>query len=825
LGSDSIAEKRRALLELRLRRSQGLRSAEIGGRTAGRTAGISLSVAQQQIWFLDQCAPGLSTYLTAFPTRLRGDLDVVALRRSFSALVARHETLRTTYHLTADGLAGRVHPATDVSLPVIDLTEPSPSAAMDAVRRHAEQDARTPFDLATGPMLRLVLLRLGPADHVLLLTMHHICWDGWSTGVLTRDLGVLYQAFRTGVPPELSTVDIQYQDHTHWHAGWLRTTGRAGRQAEYWRRQLDGLPSVSLPVDRPRPALQTFRGTAFTRRFPGDLRDRLTAVAQAAGVSLFAVMLSGFLVVLRKHSGQTDLGVGTTVANRPRTSAEQLIGCFVNMVVLRAQVDDQAAFTTLARHVHETALDATEHGDLPFAEVVNAIRPPRDPSRNPLFQVAFTMQESGPATVLLPGLRDETLPVHGGTTRFDLACYVASIPDGLHVAFEYSTDLFDADRMERLLDDYRSVLEQASAAPDQPVADVEVAHVMAGSAAEADVGAESFVPQPAQADIEAVTECATAVLGGVTPADLFDSGLTSLGLVRLIGRIAARTGVTVPVAQAYQDPSVNGLAKLVARQSARTVVRFRDEGTGAPLCCVHPSGGSVFCYRELAARLPADQPVLAFQAPGIDDTEPVLTRVPDMAARYLSDLRVLRPTGPYRLAGWSFGGAVAFEMAVLLRNAGEVVESLVLMDSQVPRTGNAPGHAELVAAFLEDMALLHGQPVPAVDEDLATLPAAARLTVAVDTLVRAGLVPTDIGRAQMVRRIEVFMANVASLWDYRPSVYDGDVTLVAARRSDAGVAGWRRFMTGRVHIRQMDCDHYEMLRPPAAGTLLSILDR
>jgi hypothetical protein len=257
----SLADKRDALLRLRLQRLRAERGPDRTPIAALDSGWTPASPAQQQLWFLQHCAPGLPVYLSAFPTRLRGELDVEALRRALSGVLERHEVLRSTYHLTADGLMQRVEPPGRLDLTPIDLTSLPPDLAWLELRRCADADARRPFDLAAGPMLRLALYRLAERDHVLLVTMHHICWDGWSTGVITAELGKLYRAFRDGTPADLDPPAIQYGDYARWQAGWL-AAGKGAADAAYWRERLAGLAPLDLPSDRPRPPVQSFRGTA-----------------------------------------------------------------------------------------------------------------------------------------------------------------------------------------------------------------------------------------------------------------------------------------------------------------------------------------------------------------------------------------------------------------------------------------------------------------------------------------------------------------------------------------------------------------------------------
>lgn len=844
---DSLASKRRAALQLRLRERVGQRS--IGENSVagiGHTS-TDTSIAQQQMWFLDQCSPGLATQLTAFPTRLRGVLDVDALRQALTAVVSRHEILRTTYYVDGSGLCQRVHPEpASIDLPFTDLCDRDPMVLQRELRRRVEVDAATPFDLTADPMLRLKLLQIAPHDHVLLLSMHHICWDGWSTSVLTTELGAFYRRFCDGVGPLPPPPTLQYTECARRLHDWLDSSGAARRQLAYWRNRLADVPPLRLPTARPRPAMRSFRGAALTRLLPLDLRTGVQTVVTGTHTSLFAVTLAAFVVVLRHYSGQADLTVGTTTANRRWSQTERLIGCFVNMVTLRVSVSDGATFGELAQHVQDAMLDADQNCDVPFSQLVEQLRPPRDPSRNPLFQVSFTMQSSGPATVLLPGLADETLPVHGGTSRFDLACYLACVSTGMYLGLEYATDLFDRESMERLVDDYEQVLRAAIAAPGQRVEQLAQRLAPSAPGCQEESAEVSVRPSEWTAVSDVVARACAEVLGRELPEepgqDLFECGLSSLSLVRLLGRLRLVTGAELPMREVYADPSLAGISAVLAtRDRARaaaavgrrpataalpgTIVRFGRGDSDRPWWCVHPSSGSVSCYGSLAFHLPAGQSLYGLQSPGLADLACQLDSVAGMAQHYLTELTAVQPTGPYRLAGWSMGGVVALELAVRLTAAGAAVESLVLLDPSDPGDGSVTSsEVDLADDFVREVSRLSGAAVP-------KLPAAAeavadRLPELIGkVLTGAGLVPTEIGVDEIATRFAVFSANITALRRYRLPSYSGDITLVQPAESLTATVDWQAVSSGRVVRWPVSGDHYTMMRMPAVAEVAEVLGR
>ncbi|HEX2516297.1 MAG TPA: amino acid adenylation domain-containing protein, partial [Chloroflexota bacterium] len=419
---------------------------------------LPLSFAQQRLWFLDQLEPGSGAYNLPAAVRLEGPLDVDVLARALDALVARHEALRTTFAAAEGRPEQVVAPALAVPLPVADLSALAPDAREAAVISRARAEAGAPFDLTAGPLLRAALLRLGPAEHVLLLTLHHIVADGWSRGVLLRDLSALYAAQARGEAPALPALPVQYGDYAAWQRGWLRGEVLEGQLA-YWRAALAGLPPLDLPADRPRPPVRSSDGAAVTALIPPPLVAALKRLAEGEGATLFMVLLGAYQALLGRYSGQADLAVGAPVANRARPELEGLIGFFANTLVLRADLSGAPTVRGHLARVREACLGAYAHQDVPFEKLVDELQPQRDPSRTPLVQVAFSLQHALPAGPDFGGLSLEPLPEGGATAKFDLTLALEETPAGLRAVAEYSTDLFQRETVQRLLGHYQALLE------------------------------------------------------------------------------------------------------------------------------------------------------------------------------------------------------------------------------------------------------------------------------------------------------------------------------------------------------------------------------
>ncbi|MEW5927673.1 MAG: amino acid adenylation domain-containing protein, partial [Gemmatimonadota bacterium] len=440
---------------------------------APRDRPLPLSFAQERLWFLEQLDPGGAAYVMAGALRLAGALDAAALEWSLGEVVRRHEALRTTFR-TVDGVATQVVAEAGAwTLPVEDLSAlPEDEREAEARRRVGEETSRG-FDLERGPLFRALLLRLSGEEHVLAVAMHHAVSDEWSVGVLVREMSALYAARLRGEDAALPGLPVQYADFAAWQREWLR--GEAlERQLAFWRGRLADAPrAIDLPTDRPRPPVWSGRGALHAFALSAAVAERVDALARERGATPFMVLLAAFQLLLARWSGQETVVVGTPTASRQREETEGLIGFFVNMLALRADVRGDAGFAELLGEVRETALDAWAHQDLPFERLVDELHPERDRSRTPVFQVAFVMQNVPTAAARLPGLAVAAQEgVERRTAKFDLTLELAPEGDGLRASVEYATDLFDAATVARLAEHFGLLLDAALATPETPVADL-----------------------------------------------------------------------------------------------------------------------------------------------------------------------------------------------------------------------------------------------------------------------------------------------------------------------------------------------------------------
>ncbi|OFA06941.1 hybrid non-ribosomal peptide synthetase/type I polyketide synthase [Duganella sp. HH101] len=431
-----------------------------------RDAPLALSFAQQRLWFLDQLSPGSALHNMPSALRLRGRLDVTALRASLNAVVARHEVLRTSFTDHAGAPVQTIAAQLSLALPVTDLTALPPAERDARVQWLVQDEAQTPFSLAQGPLIRARLLQLGADDHVLLLTLHHIISDGWSMAILMRECAALYAAELAETPAELPPLPIQYADFSHWQRRWL-AGGVLQTQLAYWREQLEDCPTLlNLPTDRPRPAQQTHHGATVSWTLPQALTAHLHAVGKSSQATLFMTLAAAYNVLLARYCGQQDICIGTPIASRNRAEIEPLIGFFVNTLVLRTRVDATQSFQQLLAQVSATALAAYAHQDLPFDQLVDALKPQRDTSHTPLFQAMLVLQNTPMHALALPGLQIEPMAIGAVHAQFDLTLSVLEQDGALTGTFEYNSALFEPATIERIARHFSRLLASVAQRPD-----------------------------------------------------------------------------------------------------------------------------------------------------------------------------------------------------------------------------------------------------------------------------------------------------------------------------------------------------------------------
>jgi amino acid adenylation domain-containing protein len=433
---------------------------------AERTGALPLSFAQERLWFLDRLEPGSTTYNLFAAWRLAGALDPSVVERALGEIVRRHESLRTTFAEVGGSPVQVVAPFAGFTLPAEDLSGPGGADREAALRRRAGEEASRPFDLAAGPLFRASLLRLGEEDHVLMLSMHHAVSDGWSMGVLFRELSALIEAFREGGESPLPELPVQYADYAVWQREQL--AGEVlDRQLAYWKDRLAGAPELlEVPTDRPRPAVRTYRGATVPVELSPELLERLQALGRGEGATLYMTLLGAFQVLLSRYGAGEDVVVGSPIAGRTRREVEELIGLFINTLVLRTDLSGDPGFREVLGRVREVTLGAYEHQELPFERLVAELQPERSLSHSPVFQALFTLQNNEGRGEVLAGLRVSAAGAEPATAKVDLSLVLAATPQGLRGGLNYSTDLFERATIERMVGHLERVLEQVAAHAD-----------------------------------------------------------------------------------------------------------------------------------------------------------------------------------------------------------------------------------------------------------------------------------------------------------------------------------------------------------------------
>ncbi|MGH9848856.1 MAG: non-ribosomal peptide synthetase, partial [Blastocatellia bacterium] len=455
-----LSEDERELFE-RLLKEQG-----------GEFNAFPLSFAQQRLWFLHQLYPDSPAYNISSALRLRGNLNPAALEMSFNEVVRRHEALRTCFATAGGAPVQVIAPAQPFVLPVTDLSAYPASQIDDEVKRRATNEAQQPFDLLQVPLLRARLLRLGDEDYVLLFTMSHIISDGWSIGILMRELSALYDAFNSDRPSPLPELPIQYADFASWQREWL--VGEALEEhLSYWKNQLAGAPPVlGLLTDRPLPVARSFRGAMEKIRLSAFLTTALKELSRREEVTLYMTLLAAFKTLLFRYTGQQDIVVGSPIANRDRAEIEGLIGFFANMLALRTDLSGNPTFCDLLARVKKVATEAYAYKELPFERLVELLQPERQLSQTPLFQVVLTLENAPKAKAQLRGVSLSQWEFDVTTAKFDLTLHMIEAEQELVAALEYSAELFDGDTINRMLRHFESLLKAIVSGPERRISDL-----------------------------------------------------------------------------------------------------------------------------------------------------------------------------------------------------------------------------------------------------------------------------------------------------------------------------------------------------------------
>ncbi|RJG36973.1 condensation domain-containing protein, partial [Motilimonas pumila] len=445
-------------------------------RLEDSTLSIKLSYSQQRLWLLDQIDGGSAHYNMPAALKLSGKLDVVALNQAFTTILSRHESLRTVFAADDAGTPFQlITPAAEFAVEIDDLSQVEPGPQQLAIAERVTIEAGKLFDLGNDLMLRAQLLKLAENEHMLLVTMHHIASDGWSMAILINEFKALYSAYVQGLSNPLPALEVQYADYAHWQRNWLQ--GEVlDSQLGYWEKQLSGLPEAhNLPLDYARPKLQSFVGRTYSSQLDKDTSQALNTLCQAQGATLFMGLHAAFSTLLSRYSNETDIVVGSPIANREQTEVAELIGFFVNTLVLRSDLSENPSFNSLLNQSKTMLLDAYAHQQVPFEQIVERLQPARSLSHSPLFQVMLILQNNEQSILELPDLTLKSVEQQSeGVVKFDLTLNIQESEQGMLLGWEYNTDLFDERSIIRMAGHFNTLLNALISTPDESVFKVEM---------------------------------------------------------------------------------------------------------------------------------------------------------------------------------------------------------------------------------------------------------------------------------------------------------------------------------------------------------------
>ncbi len=777
------------------------------------------SAAQRRLFLIQQLDPASTAYNMPLAWAVEGPFDPTRLTAALAQVVRRHEILRTDFRLVDGEVRQRIHPTLEVGPELVE------SPGRDVPLAVWTRDFVRPFDLGRAPLWRVRLVRQGPARWLLLFDAHHVLLDGRSLALLVGDLSRALGGGMLDPPPR------PFKDFAEWqHLPEVRAAQLAA--GDYWLAQhTPPAPPLRLPRDRPRGASPSFAGRVLRARLDPGLGELCAAAEARHGLSLNMLGLAAYALLLAKSSGQADLVVGLPVSGRPHAALQDTLGMFVDTLALRLRPAAGQTVATYLQDVRTTLLQALDHADYPFDELVARLGLPRDPARPPLFDTLFATQDFGGYELSCPGLRIRALAPDTTTARLALTWLVAPRPDGLQLQIEYGTALFDEGTIRGLVAGFEALLRALATQPERRLGELAASVGSPGAASVGPPGASPAAPveSPAASSSRAPArprprvwpwprrprgDTAAALLpiwrevlrdDALGPdTDFFDAGGRSLEAIQLVSRIRQACGVDLPGSVVFRYPTVRQLAALLdagaAGHPAGSLVDVRAAGDRGRLFCVHPAPGTVLCYHELARHLPAGWAIHALQARGLVRGQTPHRTVEEMAADYVLEITRVQPHGPYLLLGWSTGGKVAHEVARQLEAQGEPVALLVLVDTDpvfLPVSGRDFSPIPLFVYSLKAM-FTHG---PVVRHHLDV----------------ASWWPPDL-----VRRLRMWHAQVGAVLRYRPlpAAVRARVVLfqtAACRRRDEELDDPARSVqriVPQVEIVPIVGDHLDLFRSP-----------
>jgi thioesterase domain-containing protein/acyl carrier protein len=660
---------------------------QTGQEAPGDVYMFPCSLVQRVCWFLEQMSPGTAAYNIAVRFLLTGPLVAALLEEALRGVVLRHEILRTRF-VERDGEPKQlVESDANFSLPVADLRALAPAEREAESERLAAEEASTGFDLGRGPLFRGQLIQTGDDQFILLLTMHHIISDGWSVGIVTDEIGRIYEGLAEGARSSPPPLAIQYGDYACWQQEWS-SSGELDRQLDEVRSRLDGFEPLDIATDFQRPPVSGAQGEIRSILLPRELTNSLKEFSEQRSCTMFVTMMSAFLVLLHLQSKQTELTIRTQTAGRDRAELESLIGWFVNSIVLRIDASGNPTFDDLLDRVRQVVLEGFEYQNVPFERLMGAIRPARSPSRHPPFQVNFIFQRDFVHPWRRAGVSLKPIPSKATGTFVDLNFFLVEREDGWRASVDVNTDVFRAETGEYFLDCYRRILETCARQPGSRIASFVLPsrpHRPVQVERSETYSLDNYVP-PRNEHEEAVVGVWKQVLGtGEVGAysNFFDLGGHSLTAVRLLAEIKQKFGKEIKVSELFVDPTPAAMAQVISGavtySDSRDLIPVQPQGTRPPFFLI---GGDHY-FRPLAKAMGLDQPFVGVPMLKYRHLDIGKTRV--AIAKELARLLISHHHGcPFLLGGWCADGLTAYEVGRALLDAGETVGLVVLFDAVNP---------------------------------------------------------------------------------------------------------------------------------------------
>ncbi|NET08281.1 MAG: hypothetical protein F6K16_27010 [Symploca sp. SIO2B6] len=828
--------------------------------TVSKEGNLPLSFPQERLWFLEQLESANSSYNIPFTFRLKGVLNISALEQSLNEILRRHQALRTNFS-SVEGKPVQVIASTvNLTLSVVDLQDLPTQERENKAMQLATESAQQPFELTKEPLFRANLLKLTEQEHILLLNIHHIVFDGWSEGVLFKELATLYEAFTNNKPSPLPELPIQYPDFAPWQRQWLQGEFLEALLS-YWKQQLGGKVSeLQLPTDHPQPVSPTRVSACQKFVLSKELTQSIKTLSRQEGATLFATLLAAFKILLHRYTEQDNLFVCSPIANRNRKELRGLVGYFVNLLILRTDFSGNPSFKKLLTQVRQGASGAYAHQDLPLQQLVNHL----NLGKVPLSQVMFVLQNTPQQVPNLPGLEVDIVDIDNGMADFDLSLSMVEEAGELIGTFKYNTDLFEEKTISQMRQHFQTVLEQVVANPEQPLSlllplsESEQQQLQAmrlnsasKSASEQALEREKNFVAPRDAIETQLTKLWEEVLD-IRPIGIkdnfFELGGYSLVAVRLIAEIEKAFNKNITLPTIFQAPTVEELAKILTQEESSTsgfsLVPVQPKGSKPPLFAIHYLGTNMRWYRPLSVHLGLDQPIyglvdkLAIENLLDEQKAMPSLKVEEIAAYYIQEMRTVQPEGPYFMSGISFGGAIAFEMAQQLHAQGQKVGLLALFDTLGPDgSSKISTPRQGVSSHLKNLLTLPPQAkIKYLQEQVRNKSIwlinrvkdrfkkpYQRFTIAWRKLTCSFYLAIGRSLPQELLDFRASAANNQARIDYVPKVYPGRVTMFRALDSYLAPGnpdmGWGKLAGGGLDIHYVPGGHSSMYNEPHVQVL------